>query len=88
MTPEERKAYYEEPTRFTVNGKGTFPADMLRHDHCYPVDGDINCITDRRLSGGQGVSVVLVAPTRGHITPRRWASFGWIVTDIAGQETF
>ena len=24
--------------KFTVSGKGTFPADMLRADQCFPLD--------------------------------------------------
>lgn len=78
----------DQPCRFTVKGRGLFPADQLRHDHCWPVDGDINRVTDPtvRLGDRKDVTVVLCAQSRRHITPARWASFGWIVTEIDGEE--
>jgi hypothetical protein len=79
----DRKSYWESPTRFTVKGRGTFPADMLRHDRCWPVDGDINAIS-QRFDGD--VTITLCAFNRRVITPARWRSFGWVVTDIEGEE--
>lgn len=77
---------FDEPARFTVRGKGIFPADMLRHDHCWPVDGDINCISNPNLIGrGNYATIVLCAQSRRGITPNRWASFGWAVTEIDGD---
>lgn len=77
----------DQPCRFTVRGRGIFPADMLRHDHCWPVDGAINAISDHTYNNRQhGVSITLCAQSARRITPARWASFGWTVIDIAGQE--
>ena len=74
------------PTRFTVKGRGIFPADMLRHDHCWPVDGNINAVTEPRLEYPLAeVTVTLCAQSRRCITPARWQSCGWIVTDIDGE---
>jgi hypothetical protein len=75
----------DQPCRFTVKGRGTFPADMLRHDHCWPVDGAINHVTYPQTSYPRvDVTVTLCAQSARRITPARWASFGWIVTDIDG----
>lgn len=81
----DRKAYFEDPVRFIVRGRGVFPADMLRHDRCYPVDGDINAVTNCLLAMGSEYEVTLVAPNRRSITAARWASFGWTVTRIDGE---
>jgi hypothetical protein len=64
--------------RYTVEGVGEFPADMLRYDMVWPVDsGDAERITtpswERRRIELEGDS--------GRCTPRRWASFGWNVVD-------
>ena len=85
-----RRAYYEEPVRFTVKGRcGTFPFDMLRHDRCYPATSDDAANLTYVFGGGSGrLAIELVAPKRSCITPGRWASFGWTVTDIGGEELF
>lgn len=79
----------DQPTRFTVAGRGVFPADMLRHDHCWPVDGDLNRVTDPtvRLGERKDVTVTLCAQSGRRITPARWQSFGWVVTEIDGVPT-
>lgn len=75
---------------FTVRGKGHFPVDMLRYDHCWPADQEqvaalIHEIgmpsqwveRDIRLTGftyGTGSS--------GGVNPDRWASFGWKVIEV------
>jgi len=59
---------------------------MLRHDHCWPVDGNINAVTEPRLEYPLAeVTVTLCAQSRRCITPARWQSCGWIVTDIDGE---
>lgn len=79
---------FDQPTRFTVRGRGVFPADMLRHDHCWPVDGAINAISDHTYNNrNDGVSITLCAQSGRRITPARWRSFGWVVTDIDGVPT-
>jgi hypothetical protein len=86
----ERRQRLDSPTRFVVKGRGVFPADMLRHDHCWPVDGDINRVTDPtvKLGDRKDVTVTLCAQARRCITPARWASFGWVVTEIDGETEF
>jgi len=76
---------------FTVEGKGQFPLDMLRHDRCYPVDPQ-----DAEMIG-------LSLDTEGYIKPKkfkvrlgsernaradmtptegRWESFLWKVVEV------
>ena len=85
LAAEELKkpSKFDEPARFTVRGKGNFPVDMLRHDQCWPVDGDIFAINTPRK---QETGLRLCALKRRLITPARWRSFGWVVTDIDGEE--
>jgi hypothetical protein len=75
----------ETSVLFTVTGKGTFPADMLRHDQCYPADttsalaivtpsGVLSRTVYLRHVSGWGD---LAGPTVA-----RWASFGWGVRII------
>ena len=75
--------------RFTVTGRGKFPADMLRRDACFPCHlEDVQAIEDGlRLEDGYFVtrSVTLVhEDPRGlwHPTEGRWSSFGWTVTNV------
>ena len=84
----ERRQDMDNPVRFTVAGKaGRFPFDMLRHDHAWPASSDdaINLAWDGHAKG-VNITIELVAQARRAITPARWASFGWTVTHIAGQE--
>lgn len=79
----DRISFWEEPARFTVKGKGVFPVDMLRHDHAWPLDGDMQAIGQRVE---YEATITLCAQKRRLITPARWRSFGWVVTDIDGEE--
>jgi hypothetical protein len=77
--------------RWTVMGRGPFPADMLRHDHCWPADTQsavamINDLADRprpirRVTLGATVSRKLWLPAF-----ERWRSFGWMVTTELSEE--
>lgn len=64
--------------RYTVQGAGTFPVDMLRYDRCWP-SNEIYApaITERvasRVIRVQGLN----GPSR-----QRWASFNWaVVSDV------
>lgn len=78
-------SYLDEEVRFTVVGRGVFPADMLRHDKCYPVDGEINAITNPVPSRVRPEVSVTLCGVRRLITPDRWRSFGWVVTEIDGN---
>ena len=75
----------DQPSRFVVKGASVFPIDMLRHDHCWPVGGDFNRINFKPLGAGEA-TIELCAQFARCITPLRWASFGWTVTEIGGQE--
>lgn len=78
-------SYLDEEVLFRVVGKGIFPADMLRHDQCYPVDGDINAISDPQTSFPRKEVSVVLCGVRRLITPDRWRSFGWVVAEIDGN---
>lgn len=72
----------ERPTllyEFAVEGRGTFPVDMLRYDRCWPAaTSDAQAIMPASLEfTAQKRRVVL----RSHFTPTvgRWNSFGWRV---------
>jgi hypothetical protein len=67
---------------FVVEGRTSFPIDMLRYDRCWPrteLDAGEVERSFRRVEGVRGVRVVslsgLRAPTDG-----RWESFGWKVS--------
>lgn len=65
----------EKFSKFTVNGRGEFPIDMLRHDRCWPVE---NMEAVQRYNE-DAVSVVLYTDDWHQITLGRWKSFGWTV---------
>lgn len=75
-------------TVITVEGRGSFPIDMLRHDACYPrSQQDVNkIIDDRRGDGMQFVQVVHHVLKDENIasipTTERWSSFGWRVAKV------
>lgn len=70
-------------THYTVRGSGSFPADMLRYDQSWPERSEdaveIGARYDHRLMSEGPRDIRLV--THGVITPGRWSSFGWQVTD-------
>lgn len=66
---------------FSVEGRGSFPVDMLRYDQCWPtseVDASHVMATFERRTGVREARIVfltgLTTPTDG-----RWESFGWRV---------
>lgn len=67
-------------SRFTVEGSGTFPHDMLRYDWCVPASEHDSAVMGDHDSARRRVELTRLAndkksePTRG-----RWASFGWRV---------
>jgi hypothetical protein len=69
--------------RFTVQGSGSFPFDMLRYDSCYPFSSSDACnIPEPHRYGpqmgrspGNHRKVTLVSENEP--TPGRWESFGW-----------
>lgn len=65
--------------RYTVQGKHSFPFDMLRYDASFPANGD-DLAYGTVDSDQQEIEMV----HRGrdiswHPTGERWSSFGWIV---------
>lgn len=72
---------------FTVEGSGTFPFDMLRYDQAYPASESESAKLD--WNGQPGLRQVKLATTyhprerdlRHIVTPDRWQSFGWRVTE-------
>lgn len=76
---------------FKVKGKGRFPIDMLRYDHCFPLQSDDAAkiaATFEHYYSDETVEITLVSyfgkpnyPTEG-----RWASFGWTVFHVAPLE--
>ena len=66
-------------TKFTVEGSGKFPIDMLRYDRAFPcIERDSGQITAR---GKRRVALLKVDPNRTGPTVARWGSFGWRVID-------
>ncbi len=69
--------------RFTVEGVGVFPFDMLRYDGCYPVGhGDVRIMT-HISSSEEPKRVELESFSAASPTPARWESFGWRVVEPA-----
>jgi hypothetical protein len=69
--------------KFSVIGKGPFPADMLRYDGCYPANSD--SASNIVFPGVQRtVDLVCEHPHKGWLpTFERWRSFGWVVKSDA-----
>lgn len=65
---------------FIVQGRGHFPTDMLRYDHCFPVDtGGAQLITGRlhqeyKVPDGNGGEVARVRETDRAITLMAYTS--------------
>lgn len=70
--------------KFTVEGAGSFPTDMLRYDECFPDRSeDAICIGDRFPEGTYRVTLRKKSEEkRVVVTDRRWESFGWRVIEI------
>jgi hypothetical protein len=86
MARKKQKTEKVVVLRFTVEGDGTFPFDMLRYDCCHPVHE-----TEARY-------LLTEAPHRRRVTlehrgngiaptERRWESFSWKVVRIGDEPT-
>jgi hypothetical protein len=66
---------------FDVEGKGSFPIDMLRYDLCWPATGEdssmIEAVVHPRLT--RQIRMRGLKPP----TVARWASFGWTVVEVS-----
>ena len=67
--------------KFTVEGIGVFPFDMLRYDCCYPLTSSDSL--EMEPGRGKRRKVVLTREADRLWTPTvgRWSSFLWKVTD-------
>lgn len=66
---------------FTVEGRGSFPIDMLRYDSCWPAregSDSFEIEASFRPRSGTGKRKVRLVGTR-EPTIGRWESFGWKV---------
>ena len=70
--------------RFTVEGSGWFPTDMLRYDSCWPeVEPEARSIGRGPEDQGKRTITLKRASINGSgPTVERWRSFGWTVTDV------
>jgi hypothetical protein len=66
-----------KPIKFTVQGRGDFPWDMLRYDRAYPVTDPSPHRYESEESWRQVRTVELIGQS---CTPARWSSFSWTVT--------
>lgn len=68
-------------TKFKVEGRGEFPADMLRHDRCFPTDSQSAwAIVNSDYTGRRAIWLTN-STERPYWEPTfaRWSSFGWVV---------
>ena len=71
------KLYYH---RFTVEGSGHFPHDMLRYDGCWPSTGEDVVSMDFEEDGmRRRVTLTTIGHKDRTATVDRWRSFGWNV---------
>lgn len=73
---------------FVVEGRGSFPMDMLRYDNCEPAtDEDMQSINNGEYVSGPRRQIALKRDIAGFslrrtlpgVTPERWESFSWKV---------
>jgi hypothetical protein len=85
--------------RFTVEGSGEFPWDMLRYDSCFPISnahvtGGMNdnilnmsmCHHDAKeyYKGNRQVELMKIVDSKNEVpTEGRWNSFGWKIVKIS-----
>lgn len=69
--------------KFTVEGSGPFPLDMLRYDCAFP-NSEMDSNAAERMDGGLRTVDLIMRSSRDKPTFGRWASFGWTVTAVNG----
>ena len=72
--------------RFTVEGRGEFPADMLRTDQCWPasVEAASGVAAHYGAHGPTDIgqrAITLETAAKYAPNRQRWLSFGWRVLD-------
>jgi hypothetical protein len=65
---------------FIVEGRGSFPADMLRYDSCWPASSQDASATAEGIMGGRR-RVMLTTDNPYAPTIGRWNSFLWAVVE-------
>jgi hypothetical protein len=74
------------PTVITVNGRGSFPLDMLRYDRCVPLESiDCERIDDVEYTERRTVRLVRYSEQGSKATAARWSSFGWTILTDEGK---
>lgn len=63
--------------KFTVEGSGRFPIDMLRYDCCWPLSERYDSAAIAGDHDRERRRVVVVTTAEHSPTPKRWESFGW-----------
>lgn len=73
--------------RFTVEGAGPFPLDMLRYDRCTP-DTEADALRAQDTHGGRRKVVLqrLIDSPFWVPTVGRWESFGWKVVPLYEED--
>lgn len=74
----------------TVQGRGGFPIDMLRYDHCHPdseMDSGTIAVSFGRYSNTYNETFTvkvrrIVENKSSYPTEGRWNSFGWKVLNV------
>jgi hypothetical protein len=70
---------------YTVEGRGEFPADMLRRDGAAPTDAASRMAMERVGIDLPLRRVTLTSAYRGAPLVARWNSFGWKVVDCSDE---
>lgn len=85
MTTKKAKPTHAVST-VVVEGRFSFPIDMLRYDSCVPATG-----ADASIVCGHATALTRVTLRRFYQpdgermpTSERWASFGWLVVSVDG----
>lgn len=67
--------------KFTVEGSGPFPFDMLRYDQCWPATENDSAKIERTTRRGahSRAETIRLASNIDRTTGARWVSFGWKV---------
>lgn len=67
-------------SRFTVEGVGAFPLDLLRFDQCFPETEKDSGALER--GGRRTVTLRRRTLQVGDPSEGRWAAVGWTVTNV------
>jgi hypothetical protein len=67
---------------FVVEGRGSFPVDMLRYDTCWPRTESDASIIDSSFQPRNRVTHVVALKGLREPTEGRWESFGYKVREV------